>query len=743
MDNPTYTTLTIDKTGKLANISATEFINANEEFKSSGSGEIEDNSITTNKLQDNCVVESKLSTNIQNKLNNANIDASSLTLSSILINNKYQTNIAEPYETTPLPDIIGKGWYIGWITNFSNTGENDYKQADIYFTKKQHTYDEITAKIKPTYLDDPDEIVIDFTDIDIGDAFTIYNSYHWINGVYCCEKKTDCLRFKCVEPNTIWGDYKENNTWSALTIVSKDLNPFRYGIIISGKYNTTTGKLVYEDTINVNGNTISLIEHITNGKYTSLIEFIAKKVQLGVVDLPMNVISNGRANVNSGHLSVTSGNNNIASGVYSTVFGKSNYVFGYGSFAAGVNGRSTGDSAITIGKRNRTAGGLGTVAIGCNNTITLSSATYRIDGTVPSEDSNGGVTAIGRRNNITVNGGTSVAIGEQLTITKPHQTVVGRRNNSNEEGVFIVGDGTDSYTSNAICVNNKATRIKSLVVAVKSNETTLSGLGVGAFVQGAAGTRYIYDTPSTLINSASIEAKGNYSHAEGGGTLAIGNYSHAEGMGSTSVNNFSHAEGNNCVAYAEYSHAEGEWTKTRGAHSHAEGNRTETRSRNSHTEGMCTKTGTGIANWDSTTTYMRGNSCISSGAVFIAQQDNITNVKPSSTTTTQWLSTVYDQYQHAEGEYTTAIGVGSHAEGFNTTAKGEYQHVSGKYNIIDNENKYAYIIGNGIANNARKNAFTVDWNGNITAAGTINGVSIQQLLTRITELEQKVQELTK
>ena len=788
MDNPTYTTLTIDETGKLANISATEFINANEAFKgikeieddsittsklkdncvtesklstdvqdklNNGSGEIKDNSITTSKLQDNCVTESKLSTDVQDKLNNANIDAASLTLSSVLINNKYQTNIAEPYETTPLPDVIGKGWYIGWITNFSDTLSGDYKEADIYFTKKQHTYDEITAENKPAYLNS-DEAITDFTGIETGDAFTLYNIYHWINGVYCCAIKDGCLRFRCVEPNTKWKTYDgegNNPFWSALTIVKTDLNPFRYGMIISGKY--SNGNLIYEGSIPTkNGN-------------MSLIDFITKKVQLGVVDLPMNVISNGRANVNSGHLSVTSGNSNIAAGAYSTVFGGSNYVFGYGSFAAGVNGRSTGDSAITIGKRNRTAGGMGTVAIGCNNTITLSSATYRIDDVVPEEESNGGVTAIGRRNVINVNGGTSVAIGEELNITKPHQTVVGRLNSSDEEGSFVVGDGTsNTQRINAICVNNattrikslvvgdtiangvmtvdsKATRIKSLVVAVNSNETTLSGIGAGAFAHGATGTRYIYDTSSTLIEGASIEAKGNYSHAEGSGTLALGNYSHAEGMGSTSVSTYSHAEGNNCVAYADYSHAEGEWTKTRGAHSHAEGNRTEARSRNSHTEGSYTKTGTGIASWVNTTTYMKGDSCISAGAVYIAQQDNIINVIPSSTTTTQWVSTVLDQYQHAEGDHTIAIGVGSHAEGFNTTAKGEYQHVSGKYNIIDNENKYAYIIGNGTSNNARKNAFTVDWNGNITAAGTINGVSIQQLLTRITELEQKVQELTK
>ena len=72
---------------------------------------------------------------------------------------------------------------------------------------------------------------------------------------------------------------------------------------------------------------------------------------------------------------------------------------------------------------------------------------------------------------------------------------------------------------------------------------------------------------------------------------------------------------------------------------------------------------------------------------------------------------------HAEGARTTASGWYSHAEGYNTEASGQYQHVSGKWNIKDTENKYAFIIGNGTTDTNRSNAFTVDWDANLNING--------------------------
>lgn len=96
----------------------------------------------------------------------------------------------------------------------------------------------------------------------------------------------------------------------------------------------------------------------------------------------------------------------------------------------------------------------------------------------------------------------------------------------------------------------------------------------------------------------------------------------------------------------------------------------------------------------------------------------------------------------AEGWDTEATGAGSHSEGYGTKANGNYSHAQGyktianrayqvaigKFNEIDNYNisfgtrgKYAFIVGNGIDGDNRSNALTVDWNGNVEAAGEVHG----------------------
>ena len=67
----------------------------------------------------------------------------------------------------------------------------------------------------------------------------------------------------------------------------------------------------------------------------------------------------------------------------------------------------------------------------------------------------------------------------------------------------------------------------------------------------------------------------------------------------------------------------------------------------------------------------------------------------------------------------TASGNYSHAEGQNTSAQSDAQHVQGKYNLIDNENEYAHIVGNGSSNSSRSNAHTLDWDGNAWFAGDV------------------------
>ena len=72
---------------------------------------------------------------------------------------------------------------------------------------------------------------------------------------------------------------------------------------------------------------------------------------------------------------------------------------------------------------------------------------------------------------------------------------------------------------------------------------------------------------------------------------------------------------------------------------------------------------------------------------------------------------------HAEGYVAKASGENSHAEGYRTIAAGENQHVQGIYNIADTTS--AHIIGNGLAEDSKSNAHTVDWSGNAWFAGDV------------------------
>lgn len=154
-------------------------------------------------------------------------------------------------------------------------------------------------------------------------------------------------------------------------------------------------------------------------------------------------------------------------------------------------------------------------------------------------------------------------------------------------------------------------------------------------------------------------------------------------------------EGDNCSApnAASYAHAEGHSTTASGKYSHSEGEQTSANGVSSHSEGLQTSaTGSGA--------HAEGEGTVAEGYA-----------------------------SHAEGCNTSSVGDYSHAEGIETIASSsvEGQHVEGKFNAIDEEGKYAHIIGNGADDEHRSNAMTVDWNGNAEFAGDVvaDGVSLK------------------
>lgn len=169
------------------------------------------------------------------------------------------------------------------------------------------------------------------------------------------------------------------------------------------------------------------------------------------------------------------------------------------------------------------------------------------------------------------------------------------------------------------------------------------------------------------VNRKENTTVGDYSTALGFNNEASGYGSFAIGIGNKATGYGSGAEGTNSEASGTHAHAEGDHTQAVGGHSHSEGYYTEASGDFSHAEGSYTK---------------------SSGL-----------------------------NSHAEGVDAVASGDQSHAEGEGTEAAGENQHVGGKYNVIDQSDTYAEIIGNGTDENNRSNARTLDWQGNETIAG--------------------------
>lgn len=186
----------------------------------------------------------------------------------------------------------------------------------------------------------------------------------------------------------------------------------------------------------------------------------------------------------------------------------------------------------------------------------------------------------------------------------------------------------------------------------------------------------------------------------GNGTTQIANLGYGEGAAESGtaiapyftfgsrfepsvIGNYSVAEGILVTASGRASHAEGTDTKASGCYAHAEGDGTTASAPSSHAEGADT---------------------IASG------------------------------YQsHAEGRGTVASGNYSHSGGFFTIAASRYQMAIGSFNLKDQNDRYIFIIGNGIDEDHLSNALTVDWSGNLVIAGNLTQVPVTGTITYQTD----------
>lgn len=224
--------------------------------------------------------------------------------------------------------------------------------------------------------------------------------------------------------------------------------------------------------------------------------------------------------------------------------------------------------------------------------------------------------------------------------------------NKNENKVFVHCH-FDSYQHNIPIDAPQLERLLGVTIEYKTDSITAKALTFGSRIQYIIGP---FSSSFGIDNSPSGFASSSF----GEKSSAYGYAALSEGSGNA-IGSFSHAEGCDTYAAGDYSHVEGYNTVTDGDYSHAEGYKTYAMGDYSHAEGC--------------DTYARGN------------------------------------YSHAEGYDIIADGDYSHAQNIATTTSRQAQTAIGKYN--KNRTNTAFEIGNGTAYNARSNALTIDWNGNI------------------------------
>lgn len=235
----------------------------------------------------------------------------------------------------------------------------------------------------------------------------------------------------------------------------------------------------------------------------------------------------------------------------------------------------------------------------------------------------------------------------------------------------------------------------------------------------------------------SSAAGGDYATAFGENALASGRAAFATGSTSSASGSNAFASGYRTSASGVYSHAEGYTAYAAGQAAHAEGLSTCAYGNGSHAEGRA-ETKTITITGSAYATSFTVNSGVNDVAVgdILEYLGHVARVKTKSGSTitldtnlwpnalskksvTVRPSSAAGIASHAEGMNCSASGNYSHAEGSRTKASGDTQHVQGKYNVEDAAGTYAHIVGNGTSDNNRKNAHTIDWNGNAWFSGKV------------------------
>ena len=298
---------------------------------------------------------------------------------------------------------------------------------------------------------------------------------------------------------------------------------------------------------------------------------------------------------------------------------------------------------------------------------------------------------------------------------------------SNGISIYQSNNSVASFTTNGITigenVNNKTRTIinsDGMQIIRKDNnvdrEIAHLGYDFGTNSTGGISKNSYFTFGSRLSESVignlsmaegmQVTASGFCSHAEGDLSIAKGKYSHTEGYRTTAEQDASHAEGWYTEASGFYSHAENLHTTASGSGSHAEGYYTEAIGTYAHAQNYYT-----IAASEKQTAIGKYNTPDMITDTFIG--DGTTTDFPLSVDpgeTGKMLLCTIDGQKGSFLYYDPEIYNGMLTL---DEAPGQGIEVVVTYTL----EKYAFIVGNGTAENARSNAFMIDWQGNIIAQG--------------------------
>ena len=240
-----------------------------------------------------------------------------------------------------------------------------------------------------------------------------------------------------------------------------------------------------------------------------------------------------------------------------------------------------------------------------------------------------------------------------------------------------VNNNSSKYESNYNTVFNNSSKwgetVSTLDPYIKIFNSAASNPEVGVYSNLAApyneGNAFGTNTLGAFTQGHSNSAIGNFSNAQGQGTISYAEASHSEG-GETQASGFgSHAEGLNTNTLSQFSHAEGYLTMTSGVESHTEGASTSAFGPMSHAEGYLTFSNAQCSHSEGVNTSATGNYSHSEGQGTLAN-GNDSHAEGGATK-------ALNEGNHAEGGSTSAIGKWSHTEGLNTSALVQGSHAEG------------------------------------------------------------------